>query len=1120
MADLRYHPVHRDAASLSAAAQPASVVIVGDHIPMGLERFGEVHVVLAPEVSLPSGVYTFREDNGVSMLVVLVGASPGAPVTAEWSAGDDEPLIRAYDWMCTWRDSAPKVSYPLFGEGEQVLVTPDHQEGVVRNRSYEVDIAEWFYDVRMDGRTQSLRERVLVRPDVDDDPYEWIARDVGSADRLAASLTRTKLREQLTDTVYSFRASRTIFRPYQFRPVLRLLQASSMRLLIADEVGLGKTIEAGLIWTELDARRLADRVLVVSPSMLVPKWKLEMEERFGFELDELDRSGLDDLLERVESDRVPHRLHVITSVERLRAWSGLGRMAELTPRFDLIVVDEAHVFRNSGTRSNALGALLADWADALVFLTATPLNLGNRDLYNLLELLAPGEFDDRQVLEQRLEPNAVLHRVSSSLLDREVTSADRIAWLDELNYMPFGIAVKRRPEFADLERIVGQPTLSAADVADAKRLTSRLHALSSVVTRTRKVEVQEEKAMRDAYPIPVEWTADESALYFAIQQWQYERATRLGMPVGFVTQMPLRLASSCLPAARDRILDAAGGWFDREVDDSFDSFDDIDDEARPELSDSELDDIGVPPEVVVRAAERLGDVDTKFDRFIEMILPIITQQKKRVLLFTFSRNALAYLHRRMAPLVRCAVMHGDVDKDERHSIMRRFRDHEFDILLASRVASEGLDFEFCSVVVNYDLPWNPMEVEQRIGRIDRFGQTEEKILIVNFHTPGTIESDIIARVHDRIGVFKDSIGELEPILQSTFADLRRTMFDFELTEEQRRLKLDQMLAAIEEQRLTLNDLESASPMLISADQAEIDGLERDLVENGRYVGQHELVLLLKEWVSKSPGAECVVDETRTWLHVHGNAGLVADVEALVGAGERSALELESIGRKLRYEQAISLCLDQETARITGADLLNTNHPLVRAAAHAGAHNRVRFASAALTDDAVQPGRYLVLVGLARWSGLQASAEMWTTAVDLATGQEAPPVGSALLANLAEAQLEPTDATSVDATTLRRAISWMRQRQLAEETRRTAENEALIEIRRISIRETFDRKNAQIRRRISTARANGSQVAIRLGESHLASQERLQREEERQLDARLVGSMELEYLAVCLTEVLT
>lgn len=578
---------------------------------------------------------------------------------------------------------------------------------------------------------------------------------------------------------------------------MRLLETGSLRLLVADEVGLGKTIEAGLVWTELDARGLAHRVLVVCPSMLVPKWCAEMEERFGFDLTELTRPLLDDLLDRVQTDRVPRRFHAVCSIERLRVWSGLARLAELAPHFDLVIVDEAHSFRNADTKSHALGALLSDWADALVFLSATPLNLGNDDLYNLLELLAPGDFDDRSVLEQRLAPNSILNRIGSSFFDRTLDNKVRRRWLAEVDGLAFGPAVTARPEYGALSRLLEAEQLTPATIADAKRLIAQLHTLSAVVTRTRKVEIQEHKAVREAIPIPVDWTPIEAALYREFERWQRERARRRGLPVGFVTQMPLRLASTCLPAACGRVLDwAPAAW----EDDDLDRFD--------WESQDDADDLPPPPELI-ELASRLAGVDTKFDAFVGHLLPIV-QSGKRVLVFTFSRAALAYLHERLDPLVRVDVLHGGVDRHGRHAVMRAFRAHDVDVLHASRVASEGLDFEYCSAVVNYDLPWNPMEVEQRIGRIDRFGQVEDKVLILNFHTPGTIETDIIARVHQRIGVFTDSIGELEPILQSRLTDLRRAMLDFELSDDQRQRRLDETLTAIEELSRTSAEVESAS----------------------------------------------------------------------------------------------------------------------------------------------------------------------------------------------------------------------------------------------------------------------------------------------------------------------
>lgn len=1101
---MEYRPVIGDADSELASRRPKRLLIVGPDFPESVHLAREIRHLERPEVELPMGVYAFDYDASIALMVVSSGGRPAAPARA-LSADTKHALTAAAAWMDVWWEQALGVPQPLFNTNAPVLTRGLGQEAQVRGRDY--DRGQWWYRVRVEGRTVALPERELVAPFDDDDPYEWVGRPPAPAHRFTATLTRSKLRERLTDTVYSFRATKTIFRAYQFRPVIRLLQTGTLRLLIADEVGLGKTIEAGLVWTELDARSQADRVLVVCPSMLVAKWRAEMRERFNYELVELDRDGLDEMKARFDEDRMPARFAGICSLERLRVWDGLEQLAEMAPRFDLVIADEAHAFRNSETKSYALGALLSDWADALVFLSATPLNLGNSDLFSLLELLAPGEFDDRYVLEQLLEPNAALHELSASLLDTSKSNADRLRVLRGIKNLRFGPAVMARPEYADLEQILVGSAMPPETIARAKRLISQLHALSAVVTRTRKVEVQERKAVREVVRIDVEWTDAEWAFYLAFERWQIERARALGLPVGFVTQMPRRLASTCLPAAREQVLN----W--REASDE-----DLDsEEDRPDW------DLATPPSDVIDLARAMGaDVDSKFDGFVERLEPIV-QEGRRVLVFTFSRRALAYLHRRLAGRMRVAVMHGGIDHEERHRIMARFRDHEFDVLVASRVASEGLDFEFCSAVVNYDLPWNPMEVEQRIGRIDRFGQSEEKILILNFHTPGTIESDIIERVHERIGVFRDSIGELEPILQSQMADLRRAMFDFTLSEEQRRRRLDEMLAAMEEQRLAIGDVESASSFLSATDNAEIDGLERDLLSTGKYIGQAELVELLRDWATHAPGATCVLDKSGTHLTFTGNASLAVHLRDVETAGERSRAEIEYLARAMLDERDIVLCLDPEHARQTGHALLTANHPMVRAALRVPGSSQARFANVQVVSTDVEVGQYLVLVAISRWNGLRPATEFWTAAVNLRTGELAPgTVGALLLANLAEARIVEGSTGSIDRLdgALRVAERALRDRQVDEADRRRAANEALVETRRISLRETHARKVEQIGRRIRTARERGSLSVIRLHEAQRDNQDRVLREAEARLDDGRNGSMDTEQIAVCLLEVVS
>ena len=268
--------------------------------------------------------------------------------------------------------------------------------------------------------------------------------------RFAATLTRAKL-GHFTDTVFSFRATRTLFRPYQFKPVLKLLGTGTLRLLIADEVGLGKTIEAGLIWTELEARRQADRVLVVCPSALVDKWKREMEERFGFELDRArQRAACDDLLESPGADRLPRRAAYVCSIERSECWDG----ARARPPSSACSSTSSSSTRPTTSATPTRGATrsvstCSRLGRRLVILSATPLNLRNRGPVQPAELLVPGRVrGPARRSRSASRPTRCSTGSRKSLLDPSVDQrAIAASWLDELSTSTFGAVLTLRPDF-------------------------------------------------------------------------------------------------------------------------------------------------------------------------------------------------------------------------------------------------------------------------------------------------------------------------------------------------------------------------------------------------------------------------------------------------------------------------------------------------------------------------------------------------------------------------------------------------------------------------------------------------------------------------------------------------
>lgn len=1100
-----YHPVTTDLDAILRSGGFEQLLVFGPGVPDVVDLVSEARVVTQPPVELPQGIYWFSGVSPSIALSVSNGASPGASTSLDsGSVPPGSPLDNALGWVDSSWDEATPVPIPAFAVGQDVIVTGDGKDGVIRpTRRYVA--GSWLYQVFSGGQVVRRNERDLQARPMVDDASSWVTTPPVSPKRFAATLTRAKLEGNFTDTMFSFRATRTLFRPYQFKPVQKLLDTGTLRLLIADEVGLGKTIEAGLVWTEMEARRQADRVLVVCPSSLVEKWKREMEDRFGFLLVELDNPGLADVLERLETDRLPRRVAYISSIERLRVWDGAERATELGLQFDLSIIDEAHAFRNSDTRSFELGEQIQDWSDALVMLSATPVNLRNRDLFNLLSLLVPGEFEDVESLEARIAPNRVLNRLTKSLTDPTVTNADRRSWLKELERDVFGMVLTFRPDFRVLQDVLSADELDAAGAVAVKRLCAELHGLSAQITRTRKVDVQEEKPLREPHRIEVTFDSEEADFYAAYYRWCADRAELSGSAINFAMQMPLRLAGSCLPEAARYVLEFGRMAADTEADDAA---------GVPATKAANL----APGSNLVKLARGLNS-DSKYDQFVVAIGDLI-RQDKRAIVFTFSRRTLRYLEQRLGREFRVGMLHGGVPKHRRERIMSDFRRGHFDLLLASKVASEGLDFEFCSAVVNYDLPWNPMEVEQRIGRIDRIGQVERKIGVLNFHTPGTIESDIIERVMDRIQVFEHSIGELEPILESEWKNVEKLLFDFALTLDQRRLRADQMIQAIEMQAKDREFVESAAPMLISSDGAEIDGLERDLLASGRYVGQDELGLLVQDWAETFGGS---IGREKSILRVRGNEELAGHVQSLVRTGERTGSEVQEVASTLRDGQDLVVSLDQEQSRISEVPLLTATHPLTRAAVGTPGHRHGRFTLLRMSPAtaSVAPGIYLSLLAVVHWNGVRPIHEVWSSSIDLRNLSDAgESIGSAIMKELATASYQAgplrDHANLVEAVDL--ATMNLETRVATRRTDLALENHAFIETRRASFKDVHERRLKVIDKRLQTLIERNRTKMIPLAEGKRRKEVARFEGQLAMLDGAAAPSLTTDDLAVCVVEV--
>lgn len=1102
-----YHPISIDLDVVLSRLTFQRALVIDDEIKELYEAVEEVRHASETEAALPSGLYWFTGiDSPLLMQVSLGPSGPSSEQEARYiSELENHPLGQAFGWAeHFWQRAAP-VPAPKFQIGDRAMTVPGGADVEVKSRSFLM--GSWSYAVRHDGGLRTELENKLSPVIADDNPEDWVLGERATAERLGATLTRTKLDGKFSDTVYSFQATRTLFRPYQFKPVLKLLQTGQARLLIADEVGLGKTIEAGLIWTELEARHEADRVLVVCPSVLVDKWRDEMAERFGFELTQLTREELNRFLEKHLDNRAPKRKAYVVSLETLRTWDGLHQLEDRPPEFDLVIVDEAHSMRNSSTKSHRLGTQLSEWtvSSNMVFLTATPINLRETDLLNLLGLLEPSDYTSIEDLETRLAPNEVLNEVGKMLTRQDATAQAFDDVLGKLDGLVFEKAITSRAEYRELQDILRDAPLGPKDIARARRLISRLNALSTTITRTRRADVDEKKALRSAEPgIEVVWSVEESEFYQEYLKWCAARAKASKTSMYFSMQMPIRLASTSVHLAAESVI-----------------------QDDPELWEGDTDEsrgknwVDPHPELVAAAKSVVGTPDSKLERLGEVLAELHALERP-ALLFTWSKKTLRYLQAAYGRKYRIAVLNGDVPRQDRGRIMRDFRAGGYDFLFANRVASEGLDFEFCSAVINYDLPWNPMEVEQRIGRIDRIGQKSEKILIRNFYNDEAIDSRIMFKVLQRIEIFEKSIGELEPII-SQHMDVLHSAMDFELSQEQRDEKSRQFLIAIEAQKEQLQEVSESSAGLMISNDVDIAGLEKDLMSTGRYLGQLELAHLLDDWAQTDGGQRVRWLNGGHVIELKGNATMATRLHKLTEAGRRTSTETGNLIAQLQNDSPISLSLDQELARTTGVELLSATHPLVMAAVDVPGHRHARFASIRIdAADGLAPGKYIVVLAHAK-NASQGGDEIWGAAVDdtgLSHG-EAP--ADALLAALARGELH--EGPDVDTSNLPRLVSRARlelqkKHRLVQE-KRDADQSALDETRRAILADQHRRRMTGIEKRMKTMleKERGESVIRMVEGQRNRAQERYDRLIA-EINTKEPDSVSLEYIAVCVVEVTT
>lgn len=691
-------------------------------------------------------------------------------------------------------------------------------------------------------------------------------------------------------------------KPYQVFVAHRVLQDLYPRYILADEVGLGKTIEAGLILKELKARGLANRILIITPASIREQWQGELSAKFNERFFIYDRLTIKENLRR-QPRRNPWAIddHIITSKDFARGQISDGDqdrrgwwLDDLD--WDLVIIDEAHHLRRrlvgrktENTKLYRLGQTLAEKTNSLLLLTATPMQLSTYEAFSLIELVNGNLFASYEEFERlRLNGSGAQWKVVTDALeflgDPDLCDDDQaqapntlyelVDALDQMGLAPVfwkrvtdsclrlasdvdpsivegeiellrnytsllhnlliavatpvlqGIA---RSNYETILEVIGREP-EVIRVLDEyyesfQGLETSLHPLCQVMVRNRKREVlRGEVVDRKAYKIEVVPTPEEKVLYDEVSAYikeSYARASSQKNSVfGFVlttfrkllVSSPLALALS-LEKRANRIQDALDGGPSAPQALSDEDLAELDETVESIVDLDELFNLlgVVTPKVAQAEIAKLRDlakraralrIDSKAEKLLDSVEEILQDNpSEKILIFAQFRETQRYLCDLFQTRGHAVALFHSEQGANGYSKRREFerfkKSPEVRIMVSTEVGGEGLNLQFCHILFNYDLPWNPMRIEQRIGRLDRIGQTRN-VHIYNFSLVGTLDARILDVLQNRIRLFEETIGNLDPILGDDIESSIREMLMADEAESERKLTDLQELA---EQRL-------------------------------------------------------------------------------------------------------------------------------------------------------------------------------------------------------------------------------------------------------------------------------------------------------------------------------
>ena len=520
--------------------------------------------------------------------------------------------------------------------------------------------------------------------------------------------------------------------PYQLECVYKAVKMDNVRLMFCDEPGLGKTIEAGLTLKEMFETGRIDNALIVCPSNLKKQWKSELEHKLKINAEIID-SNLNPY-----TDRELFGVYII-GLEYLR----------MNPDFfdeyflDMVVFDEAHHLslkyeKQKKTRSYIIAKKLCNNVKNVLMLTATPIQLGYYDFWSLINLLTPEIFPDYNTFEVYVGDYLPLIRE----LNKEYTEGRDIS--TDLSFIEENLCLRM-----NYRKVPNRST---------EEILKSLFVLEDVIIRHRKREEIKNMVNRKAITQNVNYSKEESELYDDISE--YIRALKnlsldennrgFGLLAVLLKQLLTSSPNALLSTIRNRtnnILEI----MDQTEDDDF---------IKPTLIEDELNKM----EDYAERLENLG-IDSKCNALLRTISKMLANDNQmKIIIFTRFLETQRYLQNVLSQNFHVEIFNGKMNEVAKDSAIKNFKERSYSrILISTEAGGEGRNLQFANIVINYDLPWNPVRLEQRIGRVDRLGQIRE-VLVINMATCDTVEQIIFDKLSERLEIWEDSIGQCDALL--------------------------------------------------------------------------------------------------------------------------------------------------------------------------------------------------------------------------------------------------------------------------------------------------------------------------------------------------------------------